>query len=201
MAEPRRPDAPRSAAVIEPLAIELLARPLDFLHGEHYRQRCVLGHLDQLAATDSDAARRAIAKAVLDFLKQDLPIHIADEEMDLFPRLRAQCAADDNVDALLGILTAEHEADEALAQAVATGLEQLLAGPRREITGELQAAIRAYVETQRRHLAWENAIILPLAAKRLQPADLRAMARSMAVRRGVAPPRTDRKGLKALLGG
>lgn len=200
-AETSKRDGPRSAAVIEPLAMELLARPLDFLHAEHYRQRCVLGHLEQLAGADPGIAWRALAKAVLDFLKQDLPLHIADEEIDLFPRLRARCTGEDNAEALLGILSAEHETDEALANAVVTGLDLFLTGPRRPVTPELQAAIRAYVETQRRHLAWENALVLPLATKRLHSADLRAVARGMAARRGLTLPRAERKGLTDLIGG
>lgn len=46
--------------------------------------------------------------------------------------------------------------------------------------------VRTLVEAQRRHLAWENGVVLPLAQKRLESGDLEEMGRNMAARRGMA---------------
>ena len=39
--------------------------------------------------------------------------------------------------------------------------------------------------SERRHLAWENGAILPLARKRLTPEDLRTLGQKMAALRGI----------------
>jgi len=41
-------------------------------------------------------------------------------------------------------------------------------------------------EALRRHIAWENAVLLPVARTRLQSADLRRLAQKLAARRGVS---------------
>jgi hypothetical protein len=53
---------------------------------------------------------------------------------------------------------------------------------------DLAAAVPAFAETQRRHLAWENALVIPRARHILQPPDLAKLARSMAKRRGQRAP-------------
>ena len=46
--------------------------------------------------------------------------------------------------------------------------------------------LRTFAEAQRRHIAWENSLVLPLARKRLTAKDLETMGRNMAARRGIA---------------
>ena len=47
---------------------------------------------------------------------------------------------------------------------------------------------RAFAEAQRRHIAWENNVLLPLARKRLTEADLKELGRNMAAMRGIVYP-------------
>ena len=47
---------------------------------------------------------------------------------------------------------------------------------------------RTFGVLQRRHLAWENGTILPLARKRLNKHDLAELGRKMAARRGLSFP-------------
>ncbi|MBI3451638.1 MAG: hemerythrin domain-containing protein, partial [Rhodospirillales bacterium] len=170
------------SAIIEAIDLRLLADPISFLFAEHYRQRAVLAHLDSLSA-DVGMASRAVAEAVLDYLKTELPRHIADEENDLFPAMRRRCTAEDNIEALIDGLTAEHGDDESLAATVIEGLTERLQDTGWGINVDLNSAVRAFAETQRRHLAWENALVLPLARKRLSTEDLARISRSMATRR------------------
>lgn len=175
--------------VVEPIDPDLLSEPLEFLFAEHYRQRAVLNHLERLAAEPSREARSKIARMVLRFLQVDLVHHVADEEEDLFPLMRARCEPNDGIETVFKVLAAEHAADAALVADVAVGLQAVIAAP--HLSPEtFPAAVRAFVETQRRHLAWENALILPLARRRLQPADLEALGQRMARRRGVRKSRT-----------
>jgi hemerythrin-like domain-containing protein len=44
------------------------------------------------------------------------------------------------------------------------------------------------VETQRRHIVWENNIILPLARRRFSVEDMEEIGRDMAARRGLEYP-------------
>jgi hemerythrin-like domain-containing protein len=48
--------------------------------------------------------------------------------------------------------------------------------------------VREFSETQRRHVTWEDRVLLPLARQRLTPEDLAEIGRSMAARRGIAAP-------------
>jgi len=45
------------------------------------------------------------------------------------------------------------------------------------------------------HLNWENTVVLELARLRLNPDDLRAMAKNMAARRGITLPGLNDPGL------
>ncbi len=177
------------AEKIEAIPENLFREPIDYLYADHYRQRVVCGYLDEIAR-DHEAARvPEIAALVLDYLLRDLPQHIADEEKDLFPRLLARCRPKDDVERILMVLSEEHDRDEEVILALPAGLRNLIEGrplPAPEIF--IQAA-STFAECQRRHLAWEERVILPLARKRLQPEDLAGLGESMAARRGVNYPK------------
>ncbi len=175
-------------AAVEPIDPALIHEPVEFLFAEHYRQRALLNHLDWIARDAAGEACMKVARMALDFLRNDLPNHVADEEKDLFPLLRSRCEPDDQIDAIFEVLTTEHAADEILARAVIEGLEIIAGSPVGLVDPALRIPIRAFVETQRRHLVWENALILPLARKRLTTEDLRELGQRMAARRAPAEP-------------
>ena len=182
-----RESPPRGAdGGIEPISTALMATPLDFFFAEHFRHRQLCGLIDQLsAATFFDPGPIA---EVIDFLRFEAPIHIIDEEEDLFPLLRRRCLAEDEVEGVLGVLSAEHKADGVLGRAVRTYLERCLdsrAAPGANLDGRRDLA--AFAAQERRHLALENAVVLPIARQRLTPEDLTGLARRLAARRGMAP--------------
>jgi hemerythrin-like domain-containing protein len=184
---PEEIDGP--AQLIEPIDPNLFCRPIEYLQAEHYRQRIVMQHLEFLTRWDRGPTWQAVARGALRYLTEDLALHIADEEQDLFPLLRRRARPDDGIKSIMAVLTAEHGGDEAMASAVIRELELLVATPRATPSGRFHGAVRAFVETQRRHLSWENAVVLPLAAKRLSRADQRRLGEAMAKRRRVAVPR------------
>lgn len=182
---------PRDPA-IEPTDPRLLAEPIDFLEAEHYRQRVALAHLKRVRAEKAPDRRAGLARLVLDFVAKDIANHVADEEADLFPLMRARCGPADGIERILTQVSAEHARDYELASPVTDGLERCA---RREEPGDgFGAAVDAFVESQRRHLAWENAFVLPLARKRLTPADRKRLGAAMATRRGLRRSRRAERG-------
>lgn len=185
-AHPIKARSRRPPPAFEPLDLRLIARPLEFLLAEHYRLRAALTQLDWLARGNVGEARRRLAKALLRYFTEDYSLHVADEEADFFPLLRQRGAGDTAFSASLETLAGEHRADiERLAQVVA-GLRDLTASaPRDAIPPAFAAEAPAYAEALRRHIAWENAVLLPAAHERLSAADLRRLAQKFAARRGV----------------
>lgn len=173
-------------AELEAIDPTLLREPIEFLFAEHYRQRAVLNHLDWLGREGPGEAQAKVARMILEFLRIDLAHHVADEEQDLFPLMRRHCVPDDRIDTVFQILVAEHKADEELMRGVLDGLAAIASGAGQKPGRGFRPAVRAFVETQRRHLAWENALILPLARKRLGADDLRKLGEGMAARRGLS---------------
>lgn len=193
-----KPGSRRPPPAFEPLDLRLLARPLDFVAAEHFRLRAALTQLDWLARGEMGDGRRKLAMALLRYFTEDYPLHVADEETDFFPLLRLRCADDAAFNASLDTLVGEHRDDVARLTRVVAGLRHLAeAGQRDAVPQDFAAGARAYTDALRRHIAWENAVLLPVARSRLQSADLRRLAHRFAARRGVLPPARTRPGDKA----
>lgn len=181
-------DRSAQAAELEPIPENLLREPVEYFYAEHFRQRCLCVALDEVMASPSDPRVPKRAAAILEFLEHELPRHIEDEEQTLFPMLRLRCKAEDRIDQILGLLCEEHERDDVLGAALMAGLRRIAAGTASPSWDAFWRAATAFSETQRRHLAWENAVVLPLVRKRLNVADMVALGRAMAARRGIAYP-------------
>lgn len=168
---------------IEQVHPDLVRDPLSFFFAEHYRHRQLCKMIDELStATFFDGAKIA---RVADFLRFEAPIHIIDEEEDLFPLLRRRCLEEDDLEGVLGVLAADHKADAVLGAAVRRHLEHSLE-TRLAPGGDLEKrkALASFAAQERRHLALENAIVLPIARLRLSEEDLASLSRRLAARRG-----------------
>jgi hemerythrin-like domain-containing protein len=184
-----RPGPRRPPPAFEPLDLRLLARPLDFLLAEHYRLRAALTQLDWLARGNMGDGRKKLANALLRYFTEDYPLHVADEESSLIPLLRRRCADDTIFMASLDTLAGEHREDVARVATVVAALCGLAeAAQRGGIPADFAAGARACTEALRRHIAWENAILMPIARTRLTAADLRRLTQTFASRRGISPP-------------
>src|SRR5690606_3657521 len=123
---------------------------------------------------------------LVEFLRNDLPLHIIDEEQDLFPLLRRRVLPEDEVETVLGRLSAEHRADAAQGREVRALLEDALerqAAPGMDPAA--RKALRGFASQELQHLALENAVVLPIARLRLTAKDLAGLGRRLAARRGV----------------
>ncbi len=162
--------------------------PLKFIRDDHFRQLRMCNLLDSFTYHLEVEPIQELASALLQFIQRDLPLHTADEETDLFPALRRRCRPEDGLEEVLRQLSREHELDKDLADFVIADLEGLAQGLRRSNPTRLLMNVREFAEFQKRHLGWEDRVVLPLARQRLTQDDLAAMGRAMAERRSLAYP-------------
>ena len=123
---------------------------------------------------------------IIDFIRYDLALHIIDEEEDLFPLLRRRALPEDEIENVLGRLSAEHRTDATQSQVVRERLEAALIAQRAPaLDPEVKSVLLTFARHELRHLALENAVVLPIARLRLTAADLTALSRRLAARRGL----------------
>ena len=99
---------------LAPVRSELLARPLEFIVAEHHRLRDLCRLLDGIAEAPGSAT--IPADAILHCIEHELPLHVIDEEEDLFPLIRRRAKPRDGAERLLGLLSREHAEDDRLAR-------------------------------------------------------------------------------------
>jgi len=170
---------------IEPASLALLGDPLDFFFAEHFRQRELCNLLEEMAT--AEALDALLAAELLAFLRHDMVLHVQDEEADLFPLMRQRCPPEDQIERVLSALSAEHAGDQHLSGIVAAGLQAAL----RDTTPiaaqpGLREAMIDFARNERRHLALENSVVLPLARLRLSADDLVRLSEGLASRRSPA---------------
>ena len=159
--------------------------PVEFILAEHYRQRLLCDGLVKLTETMELGPVTALAASLQSFLDRDLRLHLEDEEQDLFPLLRKRAQPEDNITDILDLLSEEHGLDRDLVDFLLEDLAVLAGGTQIANPIRFLVNVREFAETQRRHLAWENALLLPVARRRLTQVDLASLGRSMAARRGI----------------
>jgi hemerythrin-like domain-containing protein len=183
-----RKDIAMAAAVNQPPLIEpappaLLSDPLGFFFAEHFRQRRLCNLMEQLA--NAAALDRDLTSGILAFLQDDMVLHVQDEEEDLFPLMRRRCPPEDEIERVLSALTAEHAGDRHLSGLVVEGLQTALADGRPPSAyAGLREAMVDFARNERRHLALENSVVLPLARLRLTEDDLATLSACMTRRHG-----------------
>ena len=157
-------------------------RPLDTLLAEHDQQYEACRRLENLAEDLGIEPMATEAAALKAHLAVDLPRHEAFEEQHLLPLLRRRCRARDRVEAIAARLYSEHASDETLVDYIADDLASIAGGFRLANPLRLSLNVKSFVASQRRHLAWENEVLLPLARRRLTPEDLIGLGYSLALR-------------------
>lgn len=173
---------PTETPMLEEVPAGLVADPLNWFIAHHRRHRQLCRLIESLATReDFDAPTIHV---VCDYLKLEAPLHLQDEELDLFPMLRARCADMDDVNPVLLQLLAEHRIDGEEATEILERLERCLAVS--AAPGGIQEtrdALTQYAAHERQHLALENAVVLPIARLRLTENDLRELSERLGQRR------------------
>ncbi len=161
-----------------------LDNPLDFIAEDHMREREVCAVIDRIVASASMEC--AEIDQVLTFLEAQLPQHLADEEIDLFPMMQKRCKREDEIDKVIDKLQSDHGhaiADAPVIVAIIRGLDNPNSRPSHSDCVQMTD----FAHHARRHLILENAVILPIARARLTEADLDTMKRHMLERRSLKP--------------
>ena len=167
---------------------DVFRHPLEFIFADHDRQRIICAVLELLAGDLAAADAPDNAAHALDHLENQLPLHIADEEINLFPMLRLRCLPDDRIDEMLALLQGEHREDDVHCAALLAPLRGIAAGGRSEDSSKFAALARGCARFARGGLGWANGSIRPLAGRRRTDADRISLGGSMATRRGMDPP-------------
>jgi hemerythrin-like domain-containing protein len=157
--------------------------PIDFLVHEHARQEWLCDVLETIADGLPGTLECALAAMVADALKVDVPLHHEDEEQGLFPLLQRRAVPEDNIEAMIRQLNREHLADDTYSTDLIDLLDAL-AGGQIPVNPEMAGyMIRGFFESYRRHIAFENIVIMPLARVRLTPEDMQELLARIRSRR------------------
>ncbi|HQS99742.1 MAG: hypothetical protein B7Y26_11075 [Hydrogenophilales bacterium 16-64-46] len=167
--------------------------PLDVLEACHARIAAQCDTLEKLLAhlplRGADAQAQQAARAVMRYFDVAAVHHHDDEERNLFPLLEAANAP--GACELVEALTLEHDEQARLWRSLRSQLAAIAAGAGTVLD---PVWLGRFVASQRVHLAFENAHVLPLARAVLDPATLVRLGLAMAARRGVAYPDVNRTG-------
>ena len=154
---------------------------LSACHRRIERQLATLARLQRhLPAHGCDHDARAAARGILRYFDTAAVNHHADEEGSLFPRLLLHASA--AAAPLLADLAADHQRLAGEWRHLRPLLAAICAGARANLSPRQVAFLRAAYD---RHIAREESELLPLAQATLDPAEIAAIGREMAQRRGV----------------
>lgn len=159
---------------------------LDWIREEHGRQLTLFDNVESFLEREFYDQAVDEAGHLVAYLTHDAVLHMQDEEEDLFPQMRLRCKAEDEIDTILLQLTWEHNLDRFLIIDSVIDLKNIIAVSAPHQLHVLGQRLLKFTEVQRRHIGWENDIVLPLARKRLRREDLKIMADNMTARRNRA---------------
>ena len=157
----------------------LLSSPIDVLELTHSQHAELCNVLEQIADSLPDEIEPPKCRQALDCLLWELPLHHKDEEDGLFPLLEMRALPEDNIVEHLAQLSLEHATDDSFADELSEHLEILSKGEKPRNPNMLGYMLRGFFESYRRHLHWENSVVLPLARKRLTAIDLQMLREVM----------------------
>ena len=171
--------------------------PFAMLQACHERVQRTLALLARLRAhmlqhgADSDAHHAA--RDVLRYFDIAAPLHHQDEELHVFPLLRADAHADVDLQVLVRRLQQDHVCMTAEWAAARVPLQALVehaqaadgAAPPFFFRPQDNAALDRFASRYGEHIAAEEGLAYPAAIQLLPPSALAAMGREMAARRGV----------------
>jgi hemerythrin-like domain-containing protein len=162
--------------------------PLQLLHACHGKimQQCstlrsLTAHVQQHGC---DQQAQQAAQAILRYFETAGELHHQDEELELFPALRAVLTAEtaEHMEVLMARVLREHAALAALWGELEPMLRQLAEGQQATLSAELT---EKFISGYFAHITLEEKELLPLSEYLLKPDRLAVMGASMAARRHV----------------
>ncbi len=153
--------------------------PFALLLEDHAKQWELCGWLERIADGLPDDVPPELCALAAQSLRTDMPRHHREEEEALFPLLIARAEDGDLADEIIAKLSEEHASDEGFAEELVDILERLEKGEPADNPNMLGYMLRGFFENYRRHIHWENTVLIPLAKRRLTAADVRELLERM----------------------
>jgi len=162
---------------------DLSADPIDSIRCDHDKQLEICDELENIVSAVGGKEMVGRASSVLIFFQDDLPLHFEDEETGLFPMLLSRVGEHEDLKAILEQLVSEHELDCGLIEPIITHLESVIEGTASTDAARFRSNVWSFTTALRRHLSWEENVVLPLAEKILTAKDRAALKRRFHERR------------------
>lgn len=165
--------------------------PLEMMAACHGRVRAQCATLRRLAAhlarQGADRQAQDSAAAVMRYFTTSAVHNLADEEIDLFPALIESVAGSDAVCVreLTASLVAEHRELEQRWHALHRRLEQVTRADAATLPVD---EVHGFIDLYERHIAREEAELLPMAGRLLSDAELDRIGLAMRARRDAIEP-------------
>lgn len=164
-------------------------QPLAVLKHCHGRIRKQLETLERLHAhlqtNGANLDAKQGAQAILRYFEQAAPLHHADEEVDLFPRLAQSMTGDSEADVLLDTmhrLRQEHQHMDALWTQLQKRLQAIIERESDELELDL---VGNFCRSYREHMTLEESLIAPAALRLFSAEQMSALGQAMRARRGI----------------
>lgn len=165
---------------LNPIDVKTLSNPLAFIAEDHLRTRQICTLVDATAM--DEGPDQANLERILTYLNTEFSIHLDDEDDDLFPLMRERCEPEDEIEKLVKKLEQDHLRAREQAPHVRDIVQRCIGGST-AMSSDERTVLKAFSALLRRHLIFENAIILPLAQARLSDDDFAQLRRSLVARR------------------
>lgn len=157
-------------------ARSISTNPVDRIVVEHTWQLELCDALEYIADGLPDSIDRRLVREVIAILAHGLEAHFRAEEQLLFPLLRRRGSGDPSLVAALDQLAMEHVRDEDISSELLEELTFVAEQGRARNADMLGYMLRGFFEGQRRHIAWENAVVVPAARRLLLQEDLQSLS-------------------------
>jgi hemerythrin-like domain-containing protein len=146
--------------------------PIALVQEEHSLQLELCDLLEAIADRLPSEFDHALAVIAIGILQGSMPAHMRFEEEALFPLLRRRLPSDHAVVLALTCLEDEHARDAGIISELTDALKSAIAEGTVEDPETLGYVLRGFFESQRRHIAWEDRVVLPAAMAVLRQGDL-----------------------------
>lgn len=173
---------------LDPVPENLFRDPLAYLSADHLGQRHICDLLDAAARDPATADTPARAEMIRDFLQTRLPRHCEDEEKALFPILIDHAPYNATIARVIEMFQAEHQAGMRTVATLCEGLGRLETHKTLWSRRRFAVLTTTFTTSWRRHIDWEDSVLLPIAASLIDNAELREIGIGMAERRGLTYP-------------
>lgn len=175
----------RTLSIWRAIDIPHMRQPVELLRRDHLQQRLFCKKIGALVDDLHQPRNQKLALSLRGFLTVNLSRCREDWEELVAPALMRRCREEDDAEAVLRELRRRHHSESAAAARIVDGLNDLVVGSVPPTPLEFIVSGLQIVEILENNIDWENAVLLPLAALRLNKDDQDSLAFLMVMRRSL----------------